>query len=271
MAQLNYTTRSNIYSGGPEVGNDIGTALDEIRTAVNSVDATQLATDAVTTAKIQDGAVTSAKIADATIATTDLSTALSQRAGVSNGANIADGRTVIAGAEARTSTSFGTLTTPDQVSNVVLPTDGLIFVVYSALWKESVADTARAAIFIGGTQLFVPVASGSAQLEAARTGAGAAGAYAPLVSFPGGLLSSTPVDGVTDSTFVTSGQAVAVGSSATRYEAGVSLAGPSGGGGICVVEAAAGTYNVSVQFRATGGATVTVKNRALRVWTKSFS
>src|SRR4051812_26149246 len=56
------------------------------------------------------------------------------------GAKILDGgSSIIATEESRTNVAYGKLPTPDQVSGVVLPPNGLIVVVYQALWKSSVA------------------------------------------------------------------------------------------------------------------------------------
>jgi hypothetical protein len=43
--------------------------------------------------------------------------------------------------ESATSTTYTTLTTPDQVANVVVPTDGKLLISYQAIAKNSVANT----------------------------------------------------------------------------------------------------------------------------------
>jgi hypothetical protein len=76
-----------------------------------------------------------------------------------NGATIAGasnrGAVSIPAAESTSSTSNTLLTTPDRIQNVVLPTNGLIVIGYQALWQNTVANNARAAIFIGANQLKV--------------------------------------------------------------------------------------------------------------------
>ena len=265
MAQLNYTTRSNIYSGGPEVGNDIGTALDEIRTAVNSVDATQLATDSVTTAKIADGAVTADEIAAADAA----------RLGLSRTGTVSRGKSIIATAESSTNASYGTLTTPDQVANIVLPTDGLIFVVYQAAWKESVVGAGEAALFLNSTQVVVADAnSGGAIGGPARAQhySPTADRYAPLTTCATGLLSYKGAGGFGAGACADYGSDAStgqvVGGGLMPFYAGADWATFMTGGPCCIF-AAAGTYTVSVRFQSSSGS-VTAKNRKLWVWTVGF-
>src|SRR5689334_701297 len=67
------------------------------------------------------------------------------------------GATNIATSQSTSSTTYTTLGTPDQVQNIVMPTNGLIRVRYQATWQESVAGAARAAIFIGSNQAQIAV------------------------------------------------------------------------------------------------------------------
>jgi hypothetical protein len=158
------------------------------------------------------------------------------------------GKSIIAATESRTNTAYGTLTTPDKVT-VTLPTDGLIKVAYQATWQQSVDGAASAAIFIGANQLKV---SGSGSVATQAASFSGAAADAPLGSQPAGLLSTTAGAGYPGD--VTTGQVVGIG---------VASPGP------CLIFAAAGTYDVSVQFKASSGS-VTVKNRKLWVWTMGF-
>src|SRR5438067_12288107 len=60
------------------------------------------------------------------------------------------GTSVISASGTRAGGTFGALSNgPDQVANVVLPTNGEIHVSFRATWQESVAVDAQAAIFIG--------------------------------------------------------------------------------------------------------------------------
>lgn len=62
MPQVNFTTRANLAAGLPENINDVGTALDQLRTGVNAIDDTNLVDGAVTTAKLAATSVTTAKL-----------------------------------------------------------------------------------------------------------------------------------------------------------------------------------------------------------------
>ena len=176
------------------------------------------------------------------------------------------GVTVVSTEQARTNTAYGTLTTPDSVSGVTLPTNGLLFIAYQATWKESVAGAARAAIFLGANQAKIPVLSSVSgapvEQETRLSTSGGANTYVTLFSYPNGLMSQeAPVNAYTGN--VTTGQIIGRGNNPDVTEE------PYNHGGVCAVFAAAGTYTVSVQFKATSG-TVTAKNRNLWVWTLGF-
>lgn len=149
--------------------------------------------------------------------------------------------TVIATEETRESVSFGTLTTPDEVKSVVLPTNGLLAIGYAAIFKSSVSNAGRAAIFIGANQL-KNTATGVPLVEEIAT---ATTELSTVATTPAGLSKSA---GSASTAFVTTGQ----------------ILGPGTSGGLTYVFAAAGTYNISVQFKATSGS-VTAKERKLWV------
>lgn len=169
-----------------------------------------------------------------------------------------NGKTNIATIESRSNTSFGTLTTPDQVS-VILPTDGLLTILYQATWQNSVGAAGAAAIFLGANQLTLAsqIGLGPTQISAGCTTT--ANLYVPLSSSAIGLGPNTPIQS-TGGNYAgdsTTGQLVGVYDGNTEY------------GGPCCIFAAAGTYTVSVQFKSTSGS-VTVKNRKLWVNTQAF-
>jgi hypothetical protein len=149
---------------------------------------------------------------------------------------------IIPSEQERTNTAFGTLTTADEITGVVLPENGLIVVGYQALWKSSVSAAGKAAIFIGANQLKT-AASGAPAVNEIST---LETKNSLLTSIPNGLTRGT----VESTSFVTTGQAIATGSEPV--------------GGVCFIYAAAGTYNISVQFKASSG-TVTAKERKLWV------
>jgi hypothetical protein len=191
---------------------------------------------------------------------------------------IAGRSTLIATEQSRESAAYGTLTTPDKVEGIVLPEKGLICVAFSAIWRSTVENAARAAIFLGGNQLKVP-RQGETPVTQAAINRGAVNENHYLTSAPIGLLSSA--GGAGSSGTVTTGTALASLNSAaeaTHAEIGgadkvVEAAAGSDyafQGGICYIHANAGTYEIGIQFKATSGAVV-VKNRRLYVWTQKFA
>lgn len=203
-----------------------------------------LANLAVTTAKIADLNVTAAKLASTGVTADKLADAA--RLGLTDSSIVRRGKSIIATTEVRANAAYGLMTTPDRVQNVVLPTDGLLYVAYSALWQESVSSSGKAAIFIGTNQLRVPQNVGVPLVQEATMG-GSVNSDAVLSTSTSGLASLQPV--ATPSTEVTTGQVLRTGSAQ--------------------IWAAAGTYDISVQFLASSGS-VTVKNRKLWVWTLGF-
>lgn len=181
------------------------------------------------------------------------------------------GKSIIATTESRTNTAYGLMTTPDRVQNVVLPTDGLIAVAFQGLFKSSVARAGRAAIFIDANQLVVGTGQGAPREQAAVTPASGT-EYTHLVSHPLGLAGTDAASAVVGD--ATTGQAVGLHSEnnvGSGQEIGglIAASTPVQVGGVCRIFAAAGTYDVSVQFKASSGS-VTAKSRKLWVWTMGF-
>lgn len=177
------------------------------------------------------------------------------------------GNVNIATSQARSNTAYGLLTTPDRVPNVVMPPNGLIQVAYQATWKESVQGAARAALFVGANQLRYQTAdagnaSGPILEEALINNASAVNVDKILATSPYGLLSLTNKASVSAyAGDVTTGQVIGGGS---LFDSGG--ADTQSYYGICTLFAAAGTYDISVQFKAASGS-VTAKDRKLWVWT----
>lgn len=169
------------------------------------------------------------------------------------------GKSIIGTAGTRTNVAFGALSDgPDQVSGIVLPADGVIVVLFEATWQSTVSAAAAAAIFIGANQAKIAAAGQAAPVVHEQPGpSGFTNSDSPLATYSGGL---NAVDSGSYSGDVTTGQIVGIQGAA---HAGASRGGP------CYIFAAAGTYAVSVQFKASSG-TVTVKNRKLWVWAESF-
>jgi len=150
---------------------------------------------------------------------------------------------VIATEETRSSTSFGTLTTADSIAGVVMPENGLMAIGYSGFMKSSVASAGRVAIFLGANQLKKVVNSEFQVQEVSTNGTG----FGYVTTMDEGLFrtgethaSPLPTTGV--------------------------VLGAQSYGGMTYVQAAAGTYTISIQYKATSG-TVTAKERKLWVVT----
>lgn len=151
--------------------------------------------------------------------------------------------TIIATEQERTNVAFGNLTTPDEVKSVVLPENGLIVIGYQAKFKSSGSGTGSAAIFLGANQLKVQTVT-APKVQEAKT-VGTAEFFLVATSNGGGLETATGNPGAD----VTTGQLLGSGNTIA---------------GLSYVFAAAGTYNISVQFKATSGS-VTAKERKLWV------
>jgi hypothetical protein len=224
--------------------------------ADNSVTQPKIADNAIGTAEIIDGSVTGAKILDGTITDVEIDPTYLSRVGISSGATIRRGKSIISAAESRTNVAYGLLGTPDRVQNITLPIDGLIAIVYQATWQESVDAAARAAIFIGANQLKV---GNSALAAPALQEASCNGGANTDSLLTGGGFGLTATAGSTNPAYtgdVTTGQVIGDLNLTNSF-------------GPILVFAAAGTYDISVQFKSTSGS-VTVKNRKLWVWTIGF-
>lgn len=173
-------------------------------------------------------------------------------------------KSIIATEQSRENTAYGTLATPDEVT-VVLPENGLIVVAYQAVWENTIASAGRAALFIGSQQLKLSV-RGNPEVQAAPGGTGTE--QNDLVTGAAGLFSSKVSEPT--SSVVTTGQVLGAGTfGAETFRTAIGAGGPEAAekfvAGPCYVYAAAGTYKVSVQFKASSGQ-ITVKNRKLWAW-----
>ena len=212
--------------------------------------------NALTTIRnVINGGLDSANLAAAAGITADqLAAAVAAAAGLSQSGAVRRGKSVIATEESRTNTAFGLLGTPDRVQNLVLPTDGLIVVSAHMLARSSVSDAGRVAIFIGANQLKAYDTAGN-QTGQEETIQGTANTN--VVAGPMGMFASG-YGALADP--VTTGLAMV---------AAWPFAGGAQFGGACFIWAAAGTYDVSVQWRATSGS-VTARQRKLWAWTVGF-
>lgn len=147
---------------------------------------------------------------------------------------------IIATEESRTNTAFGTLTTADEIKEIVLPTNGLIMVGYRAHLKAS-ASNGIAALFLGANE--VKPFNGSA----VEVGTNITEASFRVFNFAGNGFTSEADTGSGDAT---TGQFAFTGSPVFLF-------------------AAAGTYTVSVKFKSASGS-ITGKERKLWVATLGF-
>ena len=170
--------------------------------------------------------------------------AVSEELGLSETGVVRRGKSIVATEESRTNVAYGTLTTPDQVANVVVPTDGLLWVNFRALVKTSVGSAGSVALFIGANQAKTPAGSGAPGVVAVSAGS-QVNDYNWVYTGSATLASAT---GAGDATSVTTGLIAATP---------------------LAIEVAAGTYTVSVQYLASSGS-ITAKERKLWVWTMGF-
>lgn len=191
-------------------------------------------------------------------------------AGLNETGIVRRGKSIIATEESRSNTAYGLLTTSDQVASVVLPTDGLIRVLYQCHIKGSVAGAARAGLFLGSNQVKFGdnTGTGGAVLNAESGTNVHADTYRYLFSG-----SNVEADFTAGTGLITSSQALSAANTnadvTTGQILGANLATATSNAPVVAqwleIFAAAGTYTVSVQFKASSGS-VTAKNRKLLVW-----
>lgn len=157
--------------------------------------------------------------------------------------------------ETFTQAAYANAPTPDRCQNVVLPSNGLLAVGFFALWKAGAAATCSAAIFLGANQLRAPSLTAPAAVgvqEVSKVAAAATG-YGNIETTEYGLEGSLMTAGA-DESIVTTGLVL--------NDAGHTL-----DGGICYIWAAAGTYDVSVQYKSSTGS-LSIKER--RLWVQAI-
>jgi len=185
------------------------------------------------------------------------------------------GFTIIPGSESTSSASYTTLTTPDQISNLVVPANAILEVWYQAIWQSS-AKGGQATLFLNGNQVVIQGRQsagtpGPGQMVALNT---QTAVDQILTTWGAGLYgtndaSSFSADVATGQILgysATSGAATFVVNSGTNVFSQYQIGGPYTqaffGGGVCGMFLAAGTYTVSIRFACSIGS-VTVKNRRL--------
>ena len=136
--------------------------------------------------------------------------------------------------------------TPDRCEDIVVPTNGLIKVVFRALVKHTDLANAEVALFVGSNQ--AKLATASAAPAAQSTVQVAASDYEWVISYCNGI---TFLDGAPASDGVTTGLVA---------------------GSECVIQGLpAGTYDVSARYKVGGGGTLSAKNRGLWVRSEAYA
>lgn len=168
----------------------------------------------------------------------------------------------IATSESRTNTAYGLLTTPDRVQNVVVPALAQVEVSYQAISQRSAsAGDARVAIFIGSNQLQKSgnASNGGGVQEATMNTSTTNNTDQILASSTGGLFASDSIGGGAPVTAVTTGLVIGGGEKANLEATSGPQYGP------CRLFVAAGTYDISIQYKVSSGS-VTAKER--RLWVR---
>lgn len=230
MTQLTYS--HSLVAGTPENVNDVQDMFDDVETLVNgNLDEINL---------------------HSTIKTT---------LGVTDVATVRGGVSIIDTDESRTNTSFGLLTTPDRVSNVEVPPNGVLYIKFYCQMKSSAAGSnAQVALFLGATQLQRASGNGYTPVQISGNSGAAGGDWYHISTDASGLMSDTTGFSSTMAVPPTTGTVL-----------GVSRATPAiNAAGTCEVYVAAGTYDVSVQFLGLGVTTTNARRRKLWVATRGY-
>lgn len=241
-------------------------AVDTTWVGDGQIKEADLENEAVTNGKVKAGVLKGDRLLAGDVAADRLEGAVLEALGLNAGATKRRGHMSIATEQSRENTAYGTLATPDEVT-VELAENGIITVYFQAIWKETVAGNASAAIFLNETPLKAGYPGIASPLEPAATigGTGLANKFVPLVSAAGwGLVSNQGLK-VGEAAYVgdaTTGQIIGGGAVLeTPRELVV--------GGPVHIFAAAGIYKVSVRYKALSGSVI-VKGRRLWVRTEAF-
>lgn len=180
----------------------------------------------------------------------NLTAAAARAAGISDSTNIRRGSSIIATSESITNAAYAVLTTPDRVSNIVVPSAGILHVSLWAMVTKAVGtagDNISAAIFIGANQAKGIISS----VAETTVGGGVAGGMTGLV-----------YTGVTTTVPDIQGQnsVGAADDTATGHLVGLFIP--------FVVNA--GTYTIEVRWKRSGATAFTALNRKLYVEAKSY-
>jgi hypothetical protein len=234
------TLSHTITSGQPALAADVQENFEDLRDGANALDGDNLAA------------------------------AFGQRLGASSTAIVRSGRSIVATEESTTSATYTLLTTHDEVANVAVASGALLLIRFFALGRVIGAPAGHAGLFLNSTQVIIPDGvngNGNLPVEVGFIGSTN---YGPLVTgfnfdtsyTTGGRglvwLPNTLADASVNASSGTVLAGCNPGSTGGRASAGQELA----------IKVAAGTYTVSMRFKAAAGATTWMKERYLYVETR---
>lgn len=156
------------------------------------------------------------------------------------------GKAITATEESRTNTVPGILTTPDQVSGLVVPSGALLLVRYRAQIKSSVNNAGTVGLYLNGT------------LVAPQNALGVPMAVATSGTNTYWLAATSNVNSLGPTTKKLDLLNLAPDASL-----------PNEVGDVVAFDLPAGTYTVSARYSATSGS-ITAKNRGLWAWVEAF-
>lgn len=190
----------------------------------------------------------------------NFSTATRQALSLTDSSNVRRGHSLIATSESVAGLSYAALTTPDRVSSIVVPTNGVLHVSYWAVMTKTAggsAETGAFGLFLNGTQ--VKSRFGSAPASGASAGLFE---YATVFSGFGATVSAAIFtdDNDAGTNILVSGNGGPVDDTTNGHANGAFIP----------IQVAAGTYTVEMRFKKTSGATITVANRRLLVKAEAY-
>lgn len=210
--------------------------------------------------KVQQNFVDARTLLNGNLDGANLSTATKDAIGLSDATTVRRGKSVIATSENIAGTSYATLTTPDRVASLVVPSNAIVWVSYWCTMIKSVGGVGET----GSCGLFF----GSNQIRSRFGNAPASGVSGGLFEAAGVLTSGTPVTSALVFT-----EFVDAGMSSLQSTSGNPADDVTNGhpvGSFVPVAITAGTYTVEMRFKKTAGATIAVSNRRLYLKVEAF-
>jgi len=168
------------------------------------------------------------------------------------------------GEETRTAVPYGTMDTPDVVPGIVIEEGDILRIGVQAMVKETTDTNGRAALFIGSQQLKVAKFNQAAPVAQEARITGGNSIYQLVTTGQWGLVGAGQGGSTAYTGDVTTGQVLGVMDNVANSDNPDSVTSAVKGFGFCEVQGIApGTYDISLQFKASNG--ITAKNRKLWV------